>query len=70
MMLTDRELVEAILSDPRRREAVEQLTQMLLATERTNRVNGRYEVTINGRQVSSAVYQHHCTKTLPERVHA
>ncbi len=49
-MLTDRELVEAILSDPRRREGVEQFVVMLMATERTGRVNGRYEVTINGRR--------------------
>jgi hypothetical protein len=69
-MLSDRELVEAILSCPRRREAAEQLTVMLMATERTGRMNGRYEVTINGRQVSSALYQHHCTKTLPERIPA
>ena len=69
-MMTDRELVEAILSCPRRREAAEQITAMLMATERTGRINGRYEVTINGRQISSAVYQHHCTKTLPVRVQA
>lgn len=66
--LTDRELVEAILSDPRRREAAEQLVAMLLSTEPTGHVNGRYEVTVNGRQISSAVYQHHCTRTLAERV--
>jgi hypothetical protein len=70
MRMTDRELVEAILSDALRREAVEQLVQMLLSTERTGRINCRYEVTANGRQVSSAVYQHHCTKTLSERVQA
>jgi hypothetical protein len=68
--LSDRELIDAILESPCRREAVEQLVMMMAATAQNGRLNGRYEVTIAGRQVSSAVYQHHCSRTLPERVSA
>lgn len=66
--LTDRDLVELILSDPQRREAVEQLARMLDERQRQGYVNGKYEVTVVGRQISSAVYQHRYTHTLPERV--
>lgn len=67
-MMTDRELIELILSDSQRREAVEQLTRMIDERQKQGHVNGKYEVTIVGRQVSSAVYQHRYTHTLPERV--
>lgn len=67
-MMTDRELIELISSDPQRREAAEQLARMIDERQLKGHVNGKYEVTIVGRQISSAVYQHHCTRTLPERV--
>lgn len=66
-MLTDRELIELILSDSQRREAVEQLARAIDERQRQGRVNGKYEVTVVGRQISSAVYQHCYTHTLPER---
>lgn len=67
-MLTDHELIELILSDSQRREAVEQLTRMIDERQKQGHVNGKYEVTIVGRQISSAVYQHRYTHTLPDRV--
>lgn len=72
MILTDRELVEAILSDPRRREAVHQIIRMMLdlEAERGGNLDARYEVVVVGRQVTSAIYQRKFSKTLPERVHA
>lgn len=67
-MMTDEELIRLILSDAQRREAVEQLASMMNERQREGRANGKYEVTVFGRQISSAMYQHHCSHTLPERV--
>jgi hypothetical protein len=55
--MTDRELVEAILSDPYRREAAHQLACEMMREQERGNANGRYEVTVVGDAISTSVYQ-------------
>lgn len=68
MILTDRELVEAILSDPFRREAALQLVSMMAKEQSEGHPNGRYEITVNGGRISSALYSFRFMRNMPGRI--
>lgn len=63
--MTNHDLIESILESPARRKAVEFLIEMMLDHESLGKPHVRYEITVRGRQVSSAFYQHCRTETLP-----